>query len=410
MIILWMCKSKSAASICFEFLYLTRLHSSDPDSKNYGKHWTEDQVHEAFAPHEDTVRTVKTWLNDAGISTDRVKHSVNRGWLHFHATVTEAEQLLRTKFYELEHVQSGNWAVGCDEYYLPDFVRGHVDYVTPGVKPSRIRKRTLRKRRGPSTADGRPTSALKISHPPIRIPSLHKNLSNCDNVITPDCVAALYRIPEPATDANPGSSLGIFEAGDFYAQEDLDLFFANFAPQIPQGTHPTLDSVDGGDAPVPVEDAGGESDLDFQLAYPIIYPTQIVLYQVDDINYSSGQIPSQGFGNTFLDALDGSYCNYTAFGETGDDPTLDPTYPDPAAGGFKGQLECGTYKPTKVISISYGEQEIDLPAGYQQRQCNEFLKLGLQGVSVFVASGDTGVAGVSPLKPHYLLSMLTSTR
>lgn len=70
---------------------------------------------------------------------------------------------------------------------------------------------------------------------------------------------------------------------------------------------------------------------------------------------------------------------------------LDPTYPDPE--GYEGQLMCGVYKPTNVITISYGEQESDLPAYYQQRQCNEFLKLGLQGTSIFVASGDTGVGG-----------------
>jgi tripeptidyl-peptidase-1 len=54
---------------------------------------------------------------------------------------------------------------------------------------------------------------------------------------------------------------------------------------------------------------------------------------------------------------------------------------------------CGVYKPTNVMSISYGEQEQDLPAYYQKRQCNEWLKLGMQGVSIFVASGDTGVGG-----------------
>lgn len=54
---------------------------------------------------------------------------------------------------------------------------------------------------------------------------------------------------------------------------------------------------------------------------------------------------------------------------------------------------CGVYKPTNVISISYGGQESDLPAYYQERQCNEFLKLGLQGVSILIASGDDGVAG-----------------
>lgn len=46
-----------------------------------------------------------------------------------------------------------------------------------------------------------------------------------------------------------------------------------------------------------------------------------------------------------------------------------------------------------MISISYGGQEADLPASYQKRQCNEYMKLGMQGVSVILASGDSGVAG-----------------
>lgn len=83
---------------------------------------------------------------------------------------------------------------------------------------------------------------------------------------------------------------------------------------------------------------------------------------------------------------------YSAYGETGNS-NLDPPYPDPNAGGYKGQLQCGVYKPTNVISISYGGQEADLPASYQQRQCNEYMKLGMQGVSILVASGDSGVAG-----------------
>jgi tripeptidyl-peptidase-1 len=102
-----------------------------------------------------------------------------------------------------------------------------------------------------------------------------------------------------------------------------------------------------------------------------------------------------------------SYCTYTAYGETGDDPNIDPVYPDPQAGGYKGkhliapipimlihkgQLQCGVYKPTNVISASYGQAESDLPIGYTKRQCNEFMKLGLQGHSTLAASGDYGVA------------------
>ena len=46
-----------------------------------------------------------------------------------------------------------------------------------------------------------------------------------------------------------------------------------------------------------------------------------------------------------------------------------------------------------MISTSYGYNEADLTAKYEQRQCNEYLKLGLQGVSIFYSSGDNGVAG-----------------
>lgn len=189
---------------------------------------------------------------------------------------------------------------------------------------------------------------------------------------------------------------------------------------MPQGTHPTLDSIDGAVAPVPLgsEFEGGESAIDFDLAFSLTYPQPVTLYQVDDLHYSTNStLP--GFLNTFLDAIDGSYCTYSAFGETGDLPGVDPVYPDPSPGGYKGQLMCGVYAPTSVISVSYGESEFDLPANYEMRlvamaffdiplkneilprfsgllkthrQCNEFMKLGLQGTSVFIASGDYGVA------------------
>jgi hypothetical protein len=47
---------------------------------------------------------------------------------------------------------------------------------------------------------------------------------------------------------------------------------------------------------------------------------------------------------------------------------LDPSYPDNT---YNGTRMCGTYRATNVISVSYGGQEVDLPAYYQQRQCNE---------------------------------------
>jgi tripeptidyl-peptidase-1 len=157
--------------------------------------------------------------------------------------------------------------------------------------------------------------------------------------------------------------------------------------QIPVGTHPKLEAIDGAVAPVSVDKAGPESDLDFQISYPIIYPQNSILFQTDDPVYENNYT-YEGFLNNFLDAIDGSYCSY----DGGNSP-LDPPYPDPQAGGYKGALQCGVYKPTNVISISYGGQEADLPASYQTRQCHEYMKLGMQGVSIVLASGDSGVAG-----------------
>jgi tripeptidyl-peptidase I len=53
---------------------------------------------------------------------------------------------------------------------------------------------------------------------------------------------------------------------------------------------------------------------------------------------------------------------------------------------------CGVYKPTNVISISYGEAELDQLANYLKRQCNEFMKLGLQSHTIIASSGDYDVA------------------
>lgn len=67
------------------------------------------------------------------------------------------------------------------------------------------------------------------------------------------------------------------------------------------------------------------------------------------------------------------------------DPNIDGQYPD--------QVNCGTTRPTNVISTSYGFNEADLGIKYEKRQCDEYMKLALQGVTVIYSSGDSGVAG-----------------
>lgn len=349
---------------------------SHPASKKYGQHWTQEEIIEAFAPSEDSVTAVRDWISSVLGEKKRITHTDNKAWLAFDASVAELESLLHTEYREHHHETSGTVSIACDQYHVPSSLKDHVDYITPGVKGVDVHSSELKKRswkpghHGPGYG-GPPGWQPPKQRPAPHMPKNDTELETCDVAITPACIQALYHFKPlpPDAEVSPSNSMGIFEEGDFYSQQDLNSFFTNFTSYIPNGTHPTLDSIDGGMAPVNISEAGGESDLDFELSIPIIYPQTTTLYQTDDLYYALGGNGTQtGIFNTFLDAIDGSYCTYSAYGETGNDPTLDPTYPDPH--GYEGQLMCGVYKPTNVISISYGEQEQDLPAFYQKRQCN----------------------------------------
>ncbi|KAF4633910.1 hypothetical protein G7Y89_g4204 [Cudoniella acicularis] len=365
---------------------------STPGSETYGKHMTVEEIIDFFAPDQSSTDAVLGWLVSSGISADRLSVSSNKQWIQFDATAVEVEDLLVAEFYVWEHV-SGAHDISTEEYHVPSHIQEHIDYVTPG---SRLRQRNIKRRDGSIEKRG-----LNIVKPLItQLPGFpHPNSSVCDIYVTAECTRVQYDIPD-TTSAVPGNELGIFESLDVhYSRKDLDIYFSTLYPHIPNGTYPEERLIDG--AIGAIEDTKEyvpidlEAPLDFDSAWPLIYPQKVVLFQEDDEYYeSTGNF--NGFWNTFLDAIDGSYCTYSAYGETGDctDPAcVDPAYPDPNPGGYKGQLQCGVYKPTNVISISYGAGEADWPDYYMKRQCNEWMKLALQGTTIVMSSGDDGVGG-----------------
>ncbi|KAL6894896.1 peptidase S8/S53 domain-containing protein [Trichoderma evansii] len=217
-----------------------------------------------------------------------------------------------------------------------------------------------------------------------------------------------YSIPN-GTLAADGNQLGIFEAiNDHYSTVDLDMFWWNLYPRIPNGTYPIENLIDGasgsreatGTTISGLSALGLESNLVFTTAWPLIWPQKAALFQSDDQFYEEDQgqeFPKyRGFFNTFLDSIDGSYYTYSAYDETGDctkDICRDPVYPDPNdPSGYQGQRQCGIFKPTNVISVSYAGGEIDQGQAYAQHQCDEIMKLALQCATTVVASGDYGVA------------------
>lgn len=371
------------------------MNVAEPTSPMYGKHWTAEEVIKFFEPTVETVESVREWLVTAGIHNESITHSDNRVWLAFFATTEKMESLLRTEYWEYEDQNTGGIVPACERYYLPASMQKHIDFVTPGIRLLAPTKEVGRHPGQSITSDYRSSTFEQVQH--AEHPNLQSreqlphDLKHCDISMTPACISALYRIP-PAKRAHKGNSLGIFEEGlQRWNQENLDGFFASYANWIPNGTHPVNRLVDGGKAET-TEVAwikSFETQLDLDMAYPIglfrpsieslsmllayfvvVYPQTITLWHDDDTHYGSWQNNTYTWGfNTLLDAIDGSYCTYCAYGECGDLPGIDPTYPDPE--GWNHPLQCGVYQSTNVISLSYGGQEADVPIAWQKRQCNE---------------------------------------
>ncbi|EIN08407.1 subtilisin-like protein [Punctularia strigosozonata HHB-11173 SS5] len=360
---------------------------SHPKSDSYGQHWSPAAVVDFFAPKDETIDAIKGWLADAGFDAERIRVSHNKGWIDVaNATAAEVEELLDAEYHVYTHAATGLQQIGCHSYSVPAHIQEHVDLIKPTVhfthhipeSPSK-RKRELKKRFGgigaPSPETGPKTNGVAVTITP--------SLETCDQMITPDCLRALYAVnyTPVATDRN---TFGITEfTPQAFLASDLDLFFGNFSPsQV--GTRPITVAIDGGTVQTTDQsfDFNGESDLDLEYAFALTNPQPITLLQTGDL------VEGASFDN-WLDAVDASFCTF----EGGDDPDFDGIYPDTARGGFKGAESCGIIAPPNVVSTSYGADEADFTVAYANRQCAEYGKLGMLGTTVLYSSGDDGVAG-----------------
>ncbi|KAF3768540.1 hypothetical protein M406DRAFT_62680 [Cryphonectria parasitica EP155] len=372
-----------------------------PDSPNYGKHWSPAEVIEMFKPKRESIDAVILWLEREGIHPSRIKLSVSKTWLTFDATVREMEQILRTEYHAFEHETSGkSRQVACEKYYIPDHLVEHIDMITPTVhfdqslghdrstKYREIPDKTMEelKRRSARLDKRQISGTTAIVGSPLdgsnpkkghQINNALMDLSQCDSMITPGCLRALYKIPEGSLAAS-NNSLGIVEyTPQAFLQSDLDMFFDAMQPDVPQKS-PNVDLLAGGVVQTQNQSFSfnGESALDLEFAMSLISPQKATVFQVGDLTQGASF-------NNFLDGIDASYCSFD--GGDSNDPNMD--------GQYAASVECGKANATNVISTSYGSNEADLGAKYEQRQCDEYMKLALQGVSVIYSSGDFGVAG-----------------
>lgn len=195
---------------------------------------------------------------------------------------------------------------------------------------------------------------------------------------TVSCLQHLYKTPDDVKPPHPNNYFGIFEPSWFSLRpEDLDQFFEEVQRNL-VGRRPEVEGINGGYL---YRSQTGqswylESDLDFQYGMALTSPQKITKIQV-------GSYEQLGNLQDMLAALKRYFC-YRIDSE-------DRKYPGvyPPRCNVTG-CDCCSLSPTKVLSISWGWAEAEFTAKHLQRQCLEFLKLGLMGTTVIVSTSDHG--------------------
>jgi tripeptidyl-peptidase-1 len=350
---------------------------SHPSSPHFGKHWSRSEVEDWFAPAPEAYTDVVSWLNSSGVHPSRLFWARNGGWLALETTISEVETLLATTYYEYNSEDNEQTQHGCEEYSIPPHLIQHIDLITPTIHLD-----TSLRMQGVQNPERDHTIRRQTSKRKRELISIPK----CGKLIVPDCIRSLYRMPSnQSINPHPKSTIGVLQMGWVsWLPGDLDSFFRRYAPSL-VGVRPIMESINGGERQERYQDfvMNGEADLDFEYTMALSNRAAIN-YQ---IGLTSPVIPSTL--NPLLAALDRSFCPYLNGTRDGVAANSIP-YPE----RYNKTGDCGTIPNLPaVLSIRYALNEEWLSPGYLTRHCLEFLKLGLQGVTVIASSADCGAAG-----------------
>ncbi|TFK88152.1 subtilisin-like protein [Polyporus arcularius HHB13444] len=320
-------------------LQASLLDVSDPTSENYGHHLSKSEVEQLVAPKAESSKAVSDWLSKNGISPDST--SASGDMVTIKVPAEKANALLNANFTTYTHEASNTTMVRTLAYSLPSDLQEHVAFIYPTTQfiPPASRK-----------------AAVKVIQPfrkTKRSQSKRADIpSQCAQVITPQCLQAIYNIPPtPATAA--GNSLGVSGFGGEVANhDDLKDFLAQARPDITNSTF-AVQSVDGGS-----DDGQGTTEASLDIQYTVGLATNVPTTFV-----SVGDQNQDGDLGGFLDIIN--------FLLAQDDPP-------------------------RVLTTSFGFDEAPFASqapDLATTLCNAYAQLGARGTSVLFASGDGGVSG-----------------
>ncbi|KAI0081293.1 subtilisin-like protein [Panus rudis PR-1116 ss-1] len=312
---------------------------SEPTSPKFRQHLSKEEVEKFVAPKPDTVAAVNQWLSEHGLTAQKL--SPTGDWIGVDVSVSKASELLDADFSVFKHQETGTESIRTLAYSIPADLKDHIQLVHPTIT-------------FPNPLSLRPvfSTPAKINTPAVNLTS-DAVPASCASVMTPACLQALYGIPTtPATQrSNQLAVSGFIE--QFANQQDLRTFLTNLRPDLNPATTFTLQTLDGGQNPQAISQAGIEANLDIQYTIGVATGVPTVFISV---------------GEQFHD------------------------------GGLEGFLDIinfllGESNPPQVLTTSYGQNENTVSSNLANQLCNAYQQLGARGTSILFASGDGGVAG-----------------
>ncbi|OAQ65203.1 family S53 protease-like protein [Pochonia chlamydosporia 170] len=309
------------------------LDISDPKSANYGKWLSKDELEAFTSPSEESVKSVKTWLSSFGIK-DSAMNQPTPDWLEVNVPISQAEKMLNSKYEMYTNGATGQSMARTTQYSIPKALHDHVDTIQPTTSFHRHMGAQVDKNFKSDSGKTKRQSGCNSQH------------------ITPSCIRSYYNVDYTAKGKASLAVTGFIEYSA--SHNDAAQYLSQYQPAA-KGTNFKDVSIAGfTNNP---NDATLEGNLDTQIALSVGYPNPVSYLAVGPV---TGNPNTEPFGDELVN--------------------------------FGNYLNSASSPPTSV-STSYGQEEQGLTSNYLDRICNEFMKAGSRGVSIFFSSGDFGVGG-----------------
>ncbi|KAH8658083.1 peptidase S8/S53 domain-containing protein [Xylariales sp. PMI_506] len=309
--------------------YQRALDIATPSHALYGQFMTREDIDAIIAPSQESHDLVMDWLVSEGLG--EVSSLNSRGnVILVNTTISKAESLLNADYKSYTDSTNGNTAIRTLEFSVPENLAEHIKQVQPTTF---FGFRPYKGTRKPLSQVANGTAI---------------DVGACTTLSTPACIAALYGAYDITLPT--GGLMGITGfTNQVPSKTDLATFLKDYAFNNNAAYSYTCVSVDSGLCTIAAAEAGDEANLDVQYSRAIIGDIPMAFY-------STG-----GETNNIFELL-GEYL-----------------------------LELPAASLPQTISISYGEPEADLTTALMTATCDVFAQVGALGVSIMIASGDSGV-------------------